>query len=266
MIKRLLLLALTLVCLFGCSSFQFGFNKKDDKRNEALDSTPIIELTLTKDEISEFKKKTDPDYEKIVANNRAILTNSIFTDQKTDPCLWTNLNPKLNHLINLKMKSKLTSQADAQKYINLLLSLLDESGEFRAVVVESTTEPTYFVGRYIFIGRKEIESCPDEAVLAEILSYRLFRNMEINKRFALKQPQGITKAKKLTASIEAVKADWETDSDSKLASADAVMLIMGRAGFMPSQEGVQHSSEIKESFDGYLEFVTPLQRHKKVFD
>lgn len=266
MIKRLLLLALTLVCLLGCSSFQFGFNKKDDKRNEALDSTPIIELTLTKDEISEFKKKTDPNYDRIVANNRAILINSIFTDQKTDPCLWTNLNPKLNHLINLEMKSKLTPQADAQKYINLLLSLLDESGEYRAVIVESTIEPTYFVGRYIFIGRKEIESCPDEAALAEILSYRLFRNVEINKHFDLKQPQGITKAKELTKSIEAVKADWEKDDDRNLSSDDAVMLIMGRAGFMASQEGKQYSSQIKEFFDGKLEFVTPLQRHKKVFD
>ena len=142
MIKRLSVLILVVFCLAGCTPFQFGFNKKDDKKIEALDSQPIIDITLTANEISQFKKKTDHNYEEIVASNRAILPNSIFAGFKTDPYLWTNLNPVLNNLINLEMRSKVTPQQDAQKYINLVLALLDESREYRAVVVETDRKST----------------------------------------------------------------------------------------------------------------------------
>lgn len=268
MIKRLVLLTLVVFSLFGCTPFQFGFNKKDDKKIEALDSQPIIDITLSANEISQFNKKTDSSYEEIVASNRAILPNSIFAGYKTDPCLWTNLNPVLNNLINLEMKSAVTPQQDAQKYINLMLSLLDESREYRAVVVETDAEPAYFVGRYIFIGRKEIESCRDEAVLAEVLSFRLLRNVQINRRFELKHPLYTDKSKKLAEIIKVVKSEWEIDYESDVNSHiyDSVMLIMRRAGFEPSRESVNESDQVKEYLGRTLKFVKPLQRHNKVFD
>ena len=268
MIKRLVLLTLVVFSLFGCTPFQFGFNKKDDKKIEALDSQPIIDITLTATEISQFKKKTNPNYDEIITSNRAILSNSIFADSKTDPCLWTNFNPLLNNLMNREMRSKVTPQQDAQNYINLMLALLDESREYRAVVVETDDEPAYFVGRYIFIGRKEIESCVNEAVLAEVLSFRLLRNVLLNQRFALKHTLSTNKTKKLTEITEAVKAEWEADYESDVNSQvyDSVMLIMRRAGFEPSRESVNESVQVKEYLGRTLKFVTPLQRHKKVFD
>ena len=273
--KSILLMFIAMLCLVGCSSFYFGCKDKEEKEDDLEKPTKIQKTNLSKEDIIEFRKRTDPHYQGIVLNNRSIISKSIIDLKTNESEQWLDIMPHLDQHISKDVQNIINSQTDAQKYINLLLSLLTEDRMYQASVLETNDQAPYYPGRDIFITRKEIENCQDEAILAEILSFRLVRNDYLNKHidYSLFDKKDVKKA--LTEIIQKDRSEWEhyaLDSSNNLNPeiTDKVAVIMIRAGFKPS---FSFSLDALPGFHSpgpgpnkSLEYITPLKRHKKVFD
>lgn len=275
--KKLILLLLALLFLVGCSSFCFGDKDKDkaEKEHDISKAEAIENVYLKKKEIIDFRKNTDPNYPGIVLNNQSILPESAIDMTINNSDKWLNIQPHLNQHIYKDVQDMINPQADAQKYINLLLSLTTDGKIYQAVVLETDKQTPFYPGKYIFISRKEIESCQDEAVLLELLSFRLVRNDFLNKNIDYDLFDDNDIRKSLTNIIEKNRAKWEKyflDSKNNLNTevTNKVAVAMIRAGFKPtynfSLKNLPHFKSTTNPPIKSLEHISPLKRHKKVFD
>ena len=273
--KNIILIITASLCLMGCSSFWFGCDEKE-KREDVLEKpTKLSEIYLTREEIMEFQKRSDQHYQGIIINNRSMIPESPVKPDYTSTESWKNIQHHLNQYISKDVQNIINPQADAQKYINLFLSLLTDRKDYHAFVLETNDQVTCYPGSYIFISRMEIQNCQDEAVLAELLSFKLIRNEFLNKNidYSLFSDEDVKKS--LTDIIQKDKLAWEKyalDPSNNINPEvkNQVAALMIRAGFKPS------FAYSLDDFPGFhsqrhkpiknLEFLTPLKRHKKVFD
>ncbi|MBI9032563.1 hypothetical protein JEZ13_11265 [bacterium] len=272
--KFLLLVLCIMLCLSGCSHFFFGSREKDKDEKIMQERTSLQDLTLSKDEIVRFHKATSPNYQQIISNNRAILPPYPLGLSSDFNKHWPLIQADLDYLISTEVKNYINPQADAQKYLNLMLSLIDEKNEYQAIVLESKKEVPYFIGKYIFISRQEIEGCQDEGDLLKILVYRLIRNNLLNNQIDFSQIKNNITLELISTINQEVSKSWEKYATSDLYFPNLEIriqtaLIMNRAAFKPENDepGNQTSDLTLDSKDqANLMFITPLQRHKKVFD
>lgn len=264
-----------ILVLVGCSSFCFGGKDKDKNEEELPKAKAIENIYLEKDDVANFQKRTDQNYQGIVLNNRSIVRKPAIDLEGKSSKEWLSIQPHLNQFIYREVENIVNSQVDAQEYINLLLSLMTDGKFYQAVVLESNEQAPYFPGKYIFITRSEIENSQDEAVLSEILSYRLVRNDFLNNNidYSLFDFNDIKNS--LTEIIQKDRDEWEKysyDSTKQLnvEVINKIAVMMIRAGYKPSY------TFSLDNLPGYhpmgnqphksLENITPLKRHKKVFD
>lgn len=270
---------ITMIALAGCSSFCFECDENDknnERKEDDLTKAKAIEkIHLKNEEIIEFRKRTEPHYQGVVFNNRSILPESTIDREIDASEQWLAIQPYLNQHIYNDVQSLINPQADAQKYINLLLSLLTDGKVYQAVVLETNEQAPYYPGKYIFITRKEIESCQDEAILSELLSFRLVRNDYLNKHieYSLLDKRDIKRS--MTEIIQKDRSNWEEyslddDNNLSLEITKKVTIMMIRAGFKPNHSFTLEELPIVHSPGNpphkSLEYITPLKRHKKVFD
>lgn len=266
---------LLMLFLTGCSSFCFGSKDKEARIDDVKKAEKFADVKISQEEYIDFRKKTDHKYEGIIFNNRSIIPRSLLDNTVTTTEQWLELQPHLNHHMYQDVQNILNPQADAQKYINLLLSLLTDGKIYQAIILESKEQAPFFPGNYIFINRQEIENCQDEAILAEILSFRLVRNIYLNNNinYSLFDKSDIRKS--ITNLIQKDRDKWDKyalDSENKLNKkvTDQVAVLMLRAGFKPSfaftLDELPGFHKSRRHPDKNLEFIEPLKRHKKVFD
>ncbi len=271
--KSLILILIAMLSLVGCSSFYFGC--KDNKENSKNQNKTIDNIHLGMREVGDFRRSTAPDYHLIVQNNKKILPEIVIDYDRYKSENWFIALPYIEELIYDNIKDIINPQKDAQRYINLLLSLVSDTMKYHAIVLETNNDAPYYPGEYIFISRKEIERCQDEAELAEILSFRLVRNdyLNLNAEFSKLDKKNIEES--LSMIINEAKESWEVNNS---ASSDffnqdllnKVASMMIRAGFKPSYsftlESLPSYRHNESNSDIEIEYVLPLQRHKKVFD
>ncbi len=269
----LIILCITL-CLSACSYFYFGPRDKDKDDKLIQERNSLLDLSLSEYEIARFHKQTSPNYQQVVSNNRAILPPYPLALSSDFNKHWPLIQADLNYLISTEVKNYLNPQADAQKYLNLMLSLIDENNEYQAIVLESKKETPYFIGKYIFISRQEIEGCQDEGDLLKILVYRLIRNNFINNQIDFSQIRNNISYDLISKLNKEVNEEWEKYASSDLYFPNLEIriqtaLIMNRAGFKEDYDdsGIETAlPSNKSDEESKLMFSSPLQRHKKVFD
>ncbi len=271
--KSLILILIAMFSLVGCSSFYFGC--KDNKENSKNQNKTIDNIHLGMREVGDFRRSTAPDYHLIVQNNKKILPEIVIDYDSYKSENWFIALPYIEEFIYEDIKDIINPQKDAQRYINLLLSLVSDTMKYHAIVLETNNDAPYYPGEYIFISRKEIESCQDEAELAEILSFRLVRNdyLNLNAEFSKLDKKNINES--LLTIIQKAKENWNNyahDSYNILNPevSDKVAMMMIRAGFKPSfpysLENLTGYHPIANDSNISLRFIPPLLRHKKVFD
>lgn len=271
--KSIILILIAMLSLVGCSSFYFGCIVKQE--NSKTQKKTLDNIHLGMREVGDFRRRTAPNYQKIVMNNRQILSIAVIEYDRYKSENWFIAQPYIEEFIYEDIKDIINPQKDAQRYINLLLSLVSDTMKYQAIVLETNNDAPYYPGEYIFISRKEIESCQDEAELAEILSFRLVRNdyLNLNAEFSKLDKKNINES--LLTIIQKAKENWNNyahDSSNILNPevSDKVATIMIRAGFKPSfpysLETLTdyHPTQIDSNIS--LSFITPLLRHRKVFD
>lgn len=260
--KSLIILLVAVIFLGGCSSFCFGNRDKEKKERNKSKPETIAEIKLERQEIVEFRKRTAPDYEEIVALNRSFISETAIAETIFTTKEWLVIQPNLKQFTFKEVRKLINSQADAQKYVNLLLSLLTDEKNYQAVVLETNEDAPYYPGSYLFITRKEIENCQDERDLAEILSFRLIRNDYLNKNIDYNLFDKHKSEESLRDIIQKDKSKWDEyalNSANNLQEeiSDNIAVMMIRAGFEPS---FPHKRAIN------IKYISPLMRHKKVFD
>ena len=271
--KYIILILITILSLIGCSSFYFGC-KGENESSKAKNKT-IENIHLGMREVGDFKRRTAPDYHLIVQNNKIILPEKVINYDRYKSENWFIALPYIEKVIYDNIKNIINPQKDAQRYINLLLSLVSDTMKYHAIVLETNNDIPYYPGEYIFISRKEIESCQDEAELAEILSFRLVRNdyLNLNAKFSQLNKKNIDES--LSMIINEAKESWEVNNSASSDSfnqdlLDKVASMMIRAGFKPSYsfnlESLPSYRHNESNADIKIQYIAPLQRHKKVFD
>jgi hypothetical protein len=269
--KKFLFLMIVGFLLLSCSSFHLDSKAEKcitEKRKKTLRYL-LKESQPSQNEIEQFMKRTAPNYNEVINHNKDLVYMTPLLPIIEGNSRYEKSRDELEEIYYNAYKDRLTPQADAQKYMNLMLSLVHPlQTEYEVVVVEeyysgliSIFDSRNYIqlpGKYIVITRQDIEKCPNEQALMRLLVQEIHELRFVNTLF--QNRSGSTYLKDVIKYIRSrvqhvlyVRLD-PTEIGSFYGS---ISDMLARSGF---------ANEVIHRKYNKIMFFQPKMRHKKVFD
>jgi hypothetical protein len=196
------ILVISIICILCVACTCFHLDSKAEKVVTNKETLTLEYLTKdfvpTEKEIVAFRKKTSPNYKEVIANNKKAVYMTpllpILEGNKT----YEEYRDKIEEISYNAYKDKLTPQADAQKYMNLMLSLVKPvQTDYRVIVVEEIVDDYHvYPSKYIMVDRIELQNLNDEnKIIAPIELFPGEKEMEALCQGGVRVLKGLEEAK-----------------------------------------------------------------------